>query len=257
VSYILMRVLESTPSRYDLGIQFLTVGQVARGYDRLAAWVQPGWRVLDLGTGTGALALRAAARGAAVVALDVNPAMLAVARRKAEAAGLGDRITWREMGVAELDDLPSSAFDAVCAGLCFSELTPGERRYALAQGQRILRPRGLLLLADEIRPRRLHQRVLHACLRAPLAALTWLLTQTTTHAVPDLPGLVRAAGFEVTAVRTALLGSWAEVVANRQAQRIDELTNTSRATWSHCGGEEAQASSIGNAPGLSSPNLHH
>jgi hypothetical protein len=67
--------------------------------------------------------------------------------------------------------------------------------------------------------------VLHRCLRIPLAALTWLLTQATTHAVPDLPGLVRAAGFEVTAVRTGLLGSWAEVVA-RQAgtanQRIDE-----------------------------------
>jgi ubiquinone/menaquinone biosynthesis C-methylase UbiE len=224
VSYILMRVLESTPTRYDLGIQFLTLGQVAQGYDRLAAWIEPGWRVLDLGTGTGALALRAAARGAAVVALDVNPAMLAVARRKAEVAGLGDRITWREMGVAELDGLPG-AFDAICAGLCFSELTPDECRYALAQGQRLLRPGGLLLLADEIRPRRLHQRVLHRCLRIPLAALTWLLTQATTHAVPDLPGLVRAAGFEVTAVRTGLLGSWAEVVA-RQAgtanQRIDE-----------------------------------
>jgi demethylmenaquinone methyltransferase/2-methoxy-6-polyprenyl-1,4-benzoquinol methylase len=121
------------------------------------------------------------------------------------------------MGVAELDDLPPSAFDAVCAGLCFSELTPGERCYALAQGQRLLRPGGLLLLADEIRPRRLHQRVLHACLRAPLAALTWLLTQTTTHAVPDLPGLVRAAGFEVTAMRTGLLGSWAEMVARQQS----------------------------------------
>jgi ubiquinone/menaquinone biosynthesis C-methylase UbiE len=222
VSYILMRVLESTPTRYDLGIQFLTLGQVARGYDRLAAWIEPGWRVLDLGTGTGALALRAAAQGAKVVALDVNPAMLAVARRKGETAGLGDGITWQEMGVAELDGLPHGAFDAICAGLCFSELTPDERRYALAQGQRLLRPGGLLLLADEIRPRRFHQRVLHACLRAPLAALTWLLTQTTTHAVPDLPGLVRAAGFEVIEMRTGLLGSWAEVVARQAGPRRRE-----------------------------------
>jgi ubiquinone/menaquinone biosynthesis C-methylase UbiE len=154
-----------------------------------------------------------------VVALDVDAGMLAIARDKAEAAGLAERITWREMGVAELDRLPDGAFDAICAGLCFSELTPNERRYALGQARRLLRPEGLLLLADEVQPPRLHQRLLHEGLRAPLAALTWIFTQTTTHAVPDLPGLVRAAGFEVATVRTRLLGSWAEVVARQPPER--------------------------------------
>lgn len=215
MSIVLMRVLESAPTRYDRSIRFLTLGRVERAYDRLAAQIEPGWRVLDLGTGTGALALRAAARGGEVVALDVNPAMLAVARRKAEAAGLADRIAWREMGVAELDILPDSTFDAVCAGLCFSELTPDERHYVLVQARRLLRPGGLFLLADEVCPRRLTQRILHRVLRLPLVGLTWLLTQTTIHAVPDLSELVEALGFEVTAVRTGLLGSWAEVVARR------------------------------------------
>jgi ubiquinone/menaquinone biosynthesis C-methylase UbiE len=215
VGIVLMRVLESAPSRYDRGIRLLTLGQVDQAYERLVAPIEPGWRVLDLGTGTGALALRAAARGAEVVALDVDAGMLAVAQTNAQAAGLAERITWREMGVAELDAFPGGAFNAICAGLCFSELTPDERRYALVQARRLLRPGGLLLLADEIRPSRLCQRLLHEGLRAPLAALTWLLTQTTTHAVPDLPGLVEAAGFELTAVRTSLLGSWAEVVATQ------------------------------------------
>ncbi|MBU0703121.1 MAG: methyltransferase domain-containing protein [Chloroflexi bacterium] len=210
-----MRVLESTPSRYDRGIRLLTLGQAERAYDRLIAQIEPGWRVLDLGTGTGTLALRAAAREAEVVALDVNPAMLAVARQKAEAAGLTNRVIWREMGVAEMDTLSSNTFDAVCSGMCFSELTPDERGYTLHQARRLLRPRGLLLLADEVRPRGLAQRLLIAALRAPLVVLTWLLTQTTTRAVPNLPGLVEAAGFEVTAVRTGLMGSWAEVVARR------------------------------------------
>ena len=214
-----MRVLESAPSRYDRGIRLLTLGQAERAYDRLAALIEPGWRVLDLGTGTGPLALRAAARGAEVVALDVDAGMLAIARHKAEAAGLAERITWREMGVAELDRLPDATFDVISAGLCFSELTPDERGYALAQARRLLRPEALLLLADEVRPVQPCQRLLHEALRAPLAALTWLLTQTTTHAVPDLPGLVRAAGFEVIAVHTRLLGSWAEVVARRPPER--------------------------------------
>jgi demethylmenaquinone methyltransferase/2-methoxy-6-polyprenyl-1,4-benzoquinol methylase len=215
VSVVLMRLLESAPSRYDRGIRLLTLGRVERTYDRLAAYIQPGWQVLDVGTGTGALALRAAGRGAEVVALDVNPAMLELARHKAEAAGLAERINWRELGVAELDTLAREGFDAVCSGLCFSELTPDERRYALAQARRLLRPGGLLLLADEVRPRGLGQRLLHGALRLPLAALTWLLTQTTTGAVPDLCGLVEEAGFEVTEVRTDLLGSWAEVVAGQ------------------------------------------
>ena len=222
MSIVLMRVLESAPSRYDRGISLLTLGHQAHTYDRLAAHIQPSWRVLDLGTGTGALALRAAARGAEVVAIDVNPAMLAIARHKAQVAGLADQLTWQEMGVAELDTLPDGAFDAVCAGMCFSELTPHERRYALLQAQRLLRPGGLLLLADEVRPGGLAQRLLHAALRAPLVMITWLLTQTTTHAVPDLYELVESAGFEVTAARTAMLGSWAEVVARRPKPELDE-----------------------------------
>jgi ubiquinone/menaquinone biosynthesis C-methylase UbiE len=212
MSIVLMRVLESAPSRYDWGIQLLTLGQQTRTYNRLAAWIKPGWQVLDLGTGTGALALRAAAGGADVTAIDVNPAMLAVARHKAEAANLANRITWREMGVAELDTLPSGAFDAICSGMCLSELTPEERHYALLQARRLLRPGGLLLLADEVRPPGLLQRVVHATLRAPLAILSWILTQTITHAVPNLPQLVEAAGFEGH-VRTSLLDSWMEVAA--------------------------------------------
>ena len=216
-----MRLLESAPSRYDQGISLLTLGRQEQTYDRLTAHIEPGWRVLDLGTGTGALALRAAARGADVTAIDVNPTMLAIARQKAEMANLAGRTTWQEMGAAELDTLPDHTFDAVCSGMCFSELTPDERPYTLRHIRRLLRPGGLLLLADEIRPPNPWQRLLHAALRAPLAAITWLLTQTTTHAVPDLPGLVEAAGFEIVEMRTALLGSWAEVIARRSGNVND------------------------------------
>jgi ubiquinone/menaquinone biosynthesis C-methylase UbiE len=56
----------------------------------LRAKVQPGQNVLDVGTGTGAVALRVARLVGAgkVVALDVSLEMLRVAKNRAEAAGL-------------------------------------------------------------------------------------------------------------------------------------------------------------------------
>jgi len=52
----------------------------------------PGTTVLEIGTGWGELAVRAAARGARVTTLTVSPAQYAAARRRAAAAGAADRV---------------------------------------------------------------------------------------------------------------------------------------------------------------------
>lgn len=54
--------------------------------------VKEGDRACDLGTGTGIAALALAKRGAEMVALDVNPHAVRLARRNAARNGLGDRI---------------------------------------------------------------------------------------------------------------------------------------------------------------------
>jgi demethylmenaquinone methyltransferase/2-methoxy-6-polyprenyl-1,4-benzoquinol methylase len=216
-TYVLMRVLESAPHRYDLGMRLLTLGSVGRAYDRLAAHVHDGQQVLDVGCGTGALALRMAKRGARVKAIDVSAGMLEMAAQRAREAGLEERVTLVEMGVAELDGEAAGSYDVVTSGLCLSELSDDEIAYVLGQARRVLVPGGLLLVADEVTPHRVVWRALRWLVRAPFVALAWLVTQQTSRAVADLEERIAAAGFEVVSRLRSGLGDFAEIVARAPA----------------------------------------
>lgn len=217
-TYVLMRVLESAPRRYDLGIRLLTLGRIERAYDRLAEHIEPGRRVLDLGCGTGALTVRVARRGASVKGIDINPEMLAIARERVGEERLEDRVELAERGVAELDEEEEQSYDAVTSGLCFSELGEDELRYTLDQAARVLKPGGLLLVADEVRPRHLATSALYSLLRAPLTALTYLITQQTSHAVRALPEELAAAGFSLVSSSRSALGSFGVYVAQKASE---------------------------------------
>lgn len=216
-TYVLMRILESAPRRYELGIRLLTLGRLDKAYDRLARHVEREQRVLDIGCGTGALTLRAAQRGAKTKGIDVNAQMLEIARRRVNSAGLTESVALVEMGVAELGAEEAERYDAVMSGLCFSELSEDEIRYTLRQVARILRPGGLLLVADEIKPQGLPKRLVHALVRAPLVLLTYILTQQTTHPASNLSEKLEAAGFTMVSVHLNRLGSFGEFVARKPA----------------------------------------
>jgi len=99
-TYILMKILESAPRRYDKGIRSLTLGRLDEAYDRLTSHIRKGHRVIDLGCGTGALALRAAQKGAIVKAIDVNSQMLEIAQNRAREAHLAQNVQFCEIGIA-------------------------------------------------------------------------------------------------------------------------------------------------------------
>lgn len=216
-TYVLMRILESAPHRYELGIRLLTLGQVYRAYDHLVGYIQPEERVLDIGCGTGTLTLRAARRGAQVKGMDTNAQMLEIAERAIRAAGLSQSVEVVEMGVAELDREATASYDVVMSGLCFSELSQDELTFTLEQVKRILKPGGLLLVADEVRPGKRLQRWLHAALRAPLAIITYLATGQSTHPIPGLAERLRAAGLTILWSQFNNLGSFGQFAARTPA----------------------------------------
>jgi len=122
--------------------------------DRLLAQaaLSPGERVLDLGCGTGTLALQAKRchPSASVYGVDGDPAVLVRARRKADAEalavsfdeGLADRLPYRD-GVV----------DKVLSSLVFHHLDRETKELAALEVARVLRPGGELHVADWGPPR--------------------------------------------------------------------------------------------------------
>jgi SAM-dependent methyltransferase len=104
--------------------------------------------VLDAGCGTGRVGRELARRGLDVVGVDLDPEMLATARRKAP------DVDWRLADLASVD--LARSFDAVVmAGNVMIFLTPGSEPAVVANMARHLPPGGLLIAGFQIMPGRL------------------------------------------------------------------------------------------------------
>jgi ubiquinone/menaquinone biosynthesis C-methylase UbiE len=213
MSYVFMKVLESAPRRYDFGIRLLSLGRIDRVHREMAErGASDGTRVLDIGCGTGTLALVCARRGAQVTGIDVSPLMLDIARQKVRQAGLEDNVTLIEMSAIDLDErFEAGSFDSIMSSLTFSELSDDELRFVLRQCHRLLKDGGRLIIADEVVPP-WPKRVAHLLVRLPLVIVTYILTQTTTRAVAGLEGKIVDAGFRVEWTHRNLLGDF-EILA--------------------------------------------
>lgn len=111
-----------------------------------AVKVQPR-RILDLGCGTGSMALmlKKAFPDAEVIGLDLSPYMLVMSDYKATQAGLNLR--WRH-GKAEETGYPDASFDLVTASLLFHETPPAVTQAILQEAFRLLSVGGQMLVLD-------------------------------------------------------------------------------------------------------------
>lgn len=196
-SFVFMKVLESTPERYDRGIQVLSRGRIGEVYEKIAETVAgEGKTILDIGCGTGNVSLACASKGSSVIGIDINSGMLEVAQKKAQKAGLSERIQFLELGVAEIRSrIKEKTIDACVSCLSFSELSDDEQTYAISVAYSILKPGGIIVIADEVLPRSSARRFLHVLTHAPVRLLAYVLAQATTRPLKDLSVKLQNAGF--------------------------------------------------------------
>jgi ubiquinone/menaquinone biosynthesis C-methylase UbiE len=140
--------------RYDLMVWFFDTlvlrGKLQELRHRVAdlAQLQSGETVLDVGCGTGALAMEAQLRVGStgrVSGVDPGPQQIARARSKAERANLPIEF---QIGVIEQLSFPDQTFDVVFSTLMMHHLPTPLKRQGLAEIARVLKPGGRLVIAD-------------------------------------------------------------------------------------------------------------
>lgn len=121
-------------------LQALTTGSAARLVKH--AGIREGQRVLDVGCGTGVVAVTAARLGANVTGLDLTPELLAEARENARTAVM--EIDWHEGDVEDLTFQPNT-FDVVVSQ--FGHMFAPRPEVAVSQMLRVLKPGGTIAFA--------------------------------------------------------------------------------------------------------------
>jgi ubiquinone/menaquinone biosynthesis C-methylase UbiE len=201
-----MKWLETTPGDYDRGIRMITLGRIRRIKEDIAdTYIREGTRVLEIGCGTGTLALMMAERGASVTGIDASPRMLAVAEKKIKEAHLENRVSLKYMDAALVGDrFPPASMDFVVSTLAFSEIPPEEQAVILKACRKLLAPGGRMVIADEVVPENFFKHLLFLLVRLPIVLLTWLITRTTTTALRDFPSMLERTGFSCSVAASYL-----------------------------------------------------
>jgi ubiquinone/menaquinone biosynthesis C-methylase UbiE len=180
------------------------------------ARLEPEDRVIDIGAGTGLLTLAAAPKTRHVSALDISPAMCR--HLEAKLAGLGRTNVEVFVGTATSLPLPPDSVDVVLSNYCFHHMDDADKRRALDEVGRVLRPGGRFVFGDmmfrvglrEARDRALIARFVRAMLRRGPAGILRLIKNALRllsgrgehpASVEWWQGALEGAGFAEVAVR--------------------------------------------------------
>ncbi len=176
---------------YDLAISLLTREQYWRG--KFVEMVEPkhGDRILDVGCGTGSLALRLSSleSGSEVIGLDPDPNVIEIARRKGEKHGVN--VSWKQGFLDSETAFEIGQVSTVVSSLVFHQTPLEEKARILSVMHDVLKPGGYLFIADYGLQRTRFMRILF---RRTVQTIDGV-TDTQPNADGCLPGLIQTAGF--------------------------------------------------------------
>ncbi|MDL2718003.1 MAG: class I SAM-dependent methyltransferase [Acidobacteriota bacterium] len=122
------------------GFSTAAANQVLLAFVRAEIARRPRLRILDVGCGAARNAVPMAAEGAAVVGTDIAWPMLAAARRRGEAAGMGRRTVFVHAPMERLPVGDASVDLVVAHGIWNLARSAAEFRRAIAEAARVARP---------------------------------------------------------------------------------------------------------------------
>ena len=133
-------VFTSVARNYDLMNDLMSGGMHRLWKDRFVAKVKPraGEHILDMAGGTGDVAFRMAAKGAAVTVSDINPDMLGVGTERAKKRGI-ERLIWQVENAEKLS-FEDASFDAYTIAFGIRNVT--DIPAALREAHRVLKRGG-------------------------------------------------------------------------------------------------------------------
>ncbi len=147
-------MFSSIAPRYDFLNRLLSLGTDRRWRRAAVGWITPerGGIHLDVATGTADIALeifRQKGGGAIVAGVDISPAMMRIGRKKADRAGVADRLLFVQ---APGEALPfrEGSFDS--ASIAFGIRNVVDREKGLKEMSRVVKPGGRLVILEFSQP---------------------------------------------------------------------------------------------------------
>jgi SAM-dependent methyltransferase/NAD-dependent dihydropyrimidine dehydrogenase PreA subunit len=240
MAFVLMKIFEEAPRRFDRWMNLLTLGKLQEVREEIAAkLIRPNATVLEIGCGTGSLLEMLAYRGARVTGIDTAPGMIEEAQRRLRQAPFSGEADVKKLHALQVEDeFEPGTFDQIVSVLAFSEMSDAEIECLLSQCYEVLKPGGELILADEVEPKGLVLRytyrvyrllsrlitflglqgkelkkgniflkLLYFAIELPLMLLAFLVVPAVTHPLVDIDRRIERAGFRILRTKTYLGGS--------------------------------------------------
>jgi len=205
--YGLMKYIEKIPARYDRMMNFLTFGGHGRSQKIIMSQIAPGMRVLDIGCGSGVLAVKCAEAGAEVAAIDSSPQMLSILKNKIKGSALESRITVVECGSASADViLKGRQFDVIIMSMMLGELSPVVRAKTLKAAAALLSETGRIIICDELWPENIISSAIYHFLYWIFFIPNFILTRTLITPVKNLEKDLSPAGLKIAGRKSIFFG---------------------------------------------------